>query len=220
MLCLLSCIVIYYATMGSLAVIKKFICWRRGPKVLVVIGSGGHTSEMILFLNKLKPSEIDIVLAKTDKTSQKCFSRLASSINVIWTYRQIKKTFLISRSREVGQSYVTALCTTALALIESSILLLWANPSIVSKSFFWGSHKWAWNCSTCGFESIRSEICILDSAREQATLHWVILQDWELKSYRKVVVSFEWSVSEANLAFWCSGKKWRGTILKRGVFNL
>ena len=86
-------------------------------KTLVVLGSGGHTTEMIELLSSLSPERytpLAYVIASTDTTS---YQRLRTS--------SLPKSFLspyvytIPRSREVGQSYFTSLITTLHAIFFS-----------------------------------------------------------------------------------------------------
>ena len=103
---------------------KKFI-------TMVVLGSGGHTSEILTTLKNLDYNiycPIHYVAAKTDKHS---LERAKNSHNddVL-----LKNIFLhrIYRSREVRQSWITTIFTTFYSLIESFILcFIKVRPDII-----------------------------------------------------------------------------------------
>mmetsp|Transcript_35670 Transcript_35670/g.53167 ORF Transcript_35670/g.53167 Transcript_35670/m.53167 type:complete len:218 (-) Transcript_35670:109-762(-) len=76
-------------------------------KTLAVLGSGGHTTELLTLLTPLNPinyTPLICIVASTDTTS---LSRWKASGK-----RQPDGIHIIPRSREVGQSYVTSVVTT------------------------------------------------------------------------------------------------------------
>jgi hypothetical protein len=76
-------------------------------KTLVVLGSGGHTTEMLQMIQQLNPKVYDpliYVIASTDDTSERRVQALGG--------RLPSKTYYIPRSREVGQSYLTSIAST------------------------------------------------------------------------------------------------------------
>lgn len=86
-------------------------------KTLVVLGSGGHTTEMIQMINHLDPkmyAPLLYVVASTDDTSER---RLAAAEKG----RSADAIYKIPRSREVGQSYFTSIATT----LWSFVWALW-----------------------------------------------------------------------------------------------
>jgi beta-1,4-N-acetylglucosaminyltransferase len=96
-------------------------------KTLVVLGSGGHTSEMLHMVRQLDAYLYDpivYVVADTDHTSVK---RLEATSNKQPTL-EIHK---IPRSREVGQSYVTSFITTIYALLHAIVLTIQIRPELV-----------------------------------------------------------------------------------------
>jgi len=84
-------------------------------KVLAVLGSGGHTTEMMYLLQSLQRnsiSEISYVLAETDKTSQDRMDTYERKICEEQNVEPRHKFYRIPRSREVGQSYFSSIFTT------------------------------------------------------------------------------------------------------------
>ncbi|KAL7716987.1 UDP-N-acetylglucosamine transferase subunit ALG14 [Entamoeba marina] len=83
---------------------KKTIC--------VVLGSGGHTSEMLHCITPIDTynndyiKQFEFIIAESDAISSQKISRLQSKKNV----------HTIPRSRSVGQSYFTSIFTTLYAL--------------------------------------------------------------------------------------------------------
>lgn len=96
-------------------------------KTLIILGSGGHTTEMLrivknLDFNKYFPRIY--IHAQSDKMS-------ASKIREVEGKIEDYKIVSIFRSREVGQSYSSSVATTLIALIHS-ITFLWSeNPDLI-----------------------------------------------------------------------------------------
>ncbi|XP_076389156.1 ALG14, UDP-N-acetylglucosaminyltransferase subunit [Megachile rotundata] len=89
-------------------------------KTMIILGSGGHTAEMIRilqYLNFKNYSPRIYVHADTDIVSMEKVKDLEKN-NTDY------KVFKIHRSREIHQSYYTSVCTTIYAILES-IPLIW-----------------------------------------------------------------------------------------------
>ncbi|TNV75949.1 hypothetical protein FGO68_gene4326 [Halteria grandinella] len=106
-------------------------------KLMVVFGSGGHTTEMLLMLTKdnqfnfQKYGQVQFVIGHSDTWSltkiKDYFSRGGTQID--WEKDvQIIKLF---RSREVKQSYLTSILTTIVALLHSAWVVAKLRPDIV-----------------------------------------------------------------------------------------
>ena len=99
-------------------------------KTVVVLGSGGHTTEMMRLLSphNLSPqffSPLIYIIASTDTTSE-------AHLQVFKEHRQPDITIKIPRSREVGQPYLTSIVTTLYALIYSFYIVLFQiRPSLI-----------------------------------------------------------------------------------------
>ncbi|CAF0806991.1 unnamed protein product [Brachionus calyciflorus] len=99
-------------------------------KTAVVLGSGGHTGEMMKLLsgtdlNLYRP--IDFIVAETDKMSVEKVKQLEESTNQKLEY-QIN---FIKRSRSVGQSYFTSVYTTIMAILYSIPLMFKLKPELL-----------------------------------------------------------------------------------------
>lgn len=96
-------------------------------KTLIVLGSGGHTAEMMLVVNNLQTEAYSprlYVVANTDRISKekvKQFEKSSSDHEV----------FEITRSREVKQSFLTAIFTTFLAFLNCFPLIWREMPDLV-----------------------------------------------------------------------------------------
>lgn len=98
-------------------------------KTAVVLGSGGHTGEMIKLLSGMDLKiyqPIEFIIAQTDKMSPQKIELLRDkgkkfdySINVI------------KRSRSVGQSYFTSIFSTILAIFYSIPLIYRIKPQLL-----------------------------------------------------------------------------------------
>ncbi|CAM9723641.1 unnamed protein product [Chrysoparadoxa australica] len=95
----------------------------KGVKTMVVLGSGGHTSEMLHLVATLSSSvyhPLCYVVAQTDHTS----------IARIPTDREFTVK-VIPRSREVGQSWSSTVWTTLVALFSSARLVFQERPDLL-----------------------------------------------------------------------------------------
>jgi beta-1,4-N-acetylglucosaminyltransferase len=93
--------------------------------VMVVLGSGGHTAEMLTLLSALtNEHKIHFIVAKTDTHSHEKALKWLSS-------EKIQAEFhFIARAREVGQHWCSSILTSAVSLI-SSIHLMRICPDIL-----------------------------------------------------------------------------------------
>lgn len=88
---------------------------RKSVRLCTVLGSGGHTTEMLALLEKLGCNYTPrfYVIAKSDPLSLKKVTELEKKGDGSF------ELYLIGRSREVLQSYFTSIFTTLLAFMES-----------------------------------------------------------------------------------------------------
>lgn len=109
---------------------------RKSARTLIILGSGGHTAEMIAIvteLNKRKYSPRFYVLADTDKHSEsKIFhveslveSQSTAAANLSFEIHRIK------RSREVQQSFLTAILTTIQSIWQCVPLVYHVRPDLI-----------------------------------------------------------------------------------------
>ena len=97
-------------------------------KVMIVFGSGGHTSEMLSFIKRF-PSEqygpFFLVVATTDMHSQCQVEQenLVFSDDVAW--------FTVNRAREVKQSFLPSIISSLICSSQSIILLLKLKPDLL-----------------------------------------------------------------------------------------
>lgn len=99
-------------------------------KTLVVLGSGGHTVEMLKMVAALDPVKYSprmYVMADTDEISHK-------------KLLEVEKHFkgeghfvieVVPRTREVGQSWITSIFTTLRALLSSLLVLVRHRPVLI-----------------------------------------------------------------------------------------
>lgn len=104
---------------------------RQTVRTMIVLGSGGHTTEMLQMMTNLghdRYSPRHYVIAATDLMSQskaKTYEQLKSG------QRGHHQIHVIPRSREVKQSWITTVGTTAYALIYSFALVFRVQPDLV-----------------------------------------------------------------------------------------
>ncbi|KAK9723788.1 hypothetical protein RND81_05G025300 [Saponaria officinalis] len=100
---------------------------------LIVLGSGGHTAEMLNLLSVLQRDRFTpryYVAAATDNMSlQKAQTFESSATNMKGT--ENAQYMQIYRSREVGQSYVTSVFTTLIAIVHAIWLMIKIRPQVI-----------------------------------------------------------------------------------------
>lgn len=132
----------------ALVILLKFSKRLEKPdsvKTLVVLGSGGHTAEMMRLvesLDKTRYTPRAYVVAETDKMSGRKasdYENMLSDTKVVPGRRtsldvgNVKQweLFEIPRSREVGQSYLTSVWTTLRACLHALVLVWQVSPHVV-----------------------------------------------------------------------------------------
>ncbi|OAY84019.1 UDP-N-acetylglucosamine transferase subunit ALG14 homolog isoform X1 [Ananas comosus] len=108
-------------------------------RTLIVLGSGGHTAEMLSIVNVLLKDRFAprfYVAAATDNMSLQKARVLEDSLVQHGEPSEGKKIeasqyMQIYRSREVGQSYVTSIGTTLVAIAHAVWLVLKIRPEVI-----------------------------------------------------------------------------------------
>ena len=141
---LLYLILTYYTVALTIFVIPTFLSSRsssansalKTTKLLIVFGSGGHTTEMLLMLRSIdfkSYGRVHFVIGHSDTwslTKIKDYFQKNRNINIEEVANlTITKLF---RSREVKQSYFTSVFTTLMGLVHSLLLVLQIRPDIVT----------------------------------------------------------------------------------------
>nr|XP_043616802.1 UDP-N-acetylglucosamine transferase subunit ALG14 homolog [Erigeron canadensis] len=103
---------------------------------LVVLGSGGHTAEMINLLSVMEKDRFAprfYVAAATDNMSLQKARVFEETLNNKTSLQgQDSVQFMqIYRSREVGQSYITSVGTTLYALSHALLLMVKIRPEVI-----------------------------------------------------------------------------------------
>lgn len=113
-------------------------------KTLVILGSGGHTAEMIIILKKLNKTIYSprfYVLAESDHTSETKVIGLENDFNAS-RISQTEETGVneplaafeiikVARSRKVGQSYGSSVWTTLWSILQSIPLTYRIKPNLI-----------------------------------------------------------------------------------------
>ncbi|EAT45995.1 AAEL002805-PA [Aedes aegypti] len=107
---------------------------RKGPaKTMIVMGSGGHTAEMLQIVEQLdfaKYAPREYVIAEADKTS------VVKVIDVEVRRepdlaKQQYEIVTITRSRHVHQGYISSIFTTLMAVANSIPVVLRSRPDLI-----------------------------------------------------------------------------------------
>lgn len=102
-------------------------------KTVIVIGSGGHTSEMMYLVQSLDPARYSprlYIMASSDKWSE---SKILECEETFYNKHSQSdfSIFKIPRSRSVHQSYITSVFTTLYSVLASFPILLQFKPELV-----------------------------------------------------------------------------------------
>ncbi|KAJ7943850.1 UDP-N-acetylglucosamine transferase subunit ALG14-like [Quillaja saponaria] len=103
---------------------------------LIVLGSGGHTAEMLNLLSVLQKDRFTprfYIAAATDNMSLQKARLLENSLadeNGVQT-SETAQFMQIYRSREVGQSYITSVWTTLIAMMHALWLMMKIRPQVI-----------------------------------------------------------------------------------------
>lgn len=116
------------------------VAWRRQhlrrkgtTRTLAVLGSGGHTAEMLTLMKGLdlqRYHPLSFIVAATDKISQ----ANSEHSDVIKNYPKglpRPQFYVIPRAREVGQSYISSIRTTLNALLHTLQIVFSLRPELV-----------------------------------------------------------------------------------------
>eukprot|EP01023_Acetabularia_acetabulum_P066561 TRINITY_DN9004_c0_g1_i4.p1 TRINITY_DN9004_c0_g1~~TRINITY_DN9004_c0_g1_i4.p1 ORF type:complete len:217 (-),score=10.44 TRINITY_DN9004_c0_g1_i4:228-878(-) len=104
---------------------------RTRVKTMIVLGSGGHTAEMlklISYMDLYKYAPRVYVVAETDSHSE---SKAIKQEMDMQDNLSEPKIFRIPRSREVGQSYFTSFLTTCYSFAFGIVAVLIHRPDVV-----------------------------------------------------------------------------------------
>ena len=96
----------------------------RKIKTFVVLGSGGHTTEMLSMLSSLTITEFSsfvFLIAATDRMSE-------VKLRALFNDPYIRRT---PRAREVGQSWLSSIFTTAIAILHAIRIVWTERPDLV-----------------------------------------------------------------------------------------
>ena len=107
-------------------------------RTMAVLGSGGHTAEMLALLEGLSPATYTprhYVIADTDHTSAQRVEAFevarASSAAAAVAAADNFELLRLPRSREVGQSYLSSIFTTLYALLHAAGMVLRTRPALL-----------------------------------------------------------------------------------------
>lgn len=105
------------------------------PRTLIILGSGGHTGEMLALLEKFQHLyrwDITFVIAETDRQSYAQLKSASFSLSCASDAEQLRYDITyIPRSREVGQSYVSSIVSTLRAAFSCVGLLCRVQPNLI-----------------------------------------------------------------------------------------
>ena len=139
-------VLVAIATVGAVRRWRSSVRRKRGIQggttLMVVLGSGGHTAEMLRvlkFFDMKRYRPRIYVLSNTDSHSAKrarAFEEAHQGANAgrEEAWGDVAYPVVIPRSREVGQSYFTSIFTTLYAIMVSFSTVVRARPNLVSTS--------------------------------------------------------------------------------------
>jgi len=99
--------------------------------LMIVFGSGGHTSEMKRMIQKLDFNKFTKILCVAAKTDTLSLPTVSDDFAKQGKNTKLVEWKLIPRSREVKQSYITSFFTTIYALVYCFFLIIWNEPTLI-----------------------------------------------------------------------------------------
>ncbi len=108
-------------------------------KTLIVLGSGGHTAEMLSLMHTLDLSQYHPRIYVSANTDVGVNSSIEKAKKFEKDHNQNESnyvTYTIPRSREVGQSWISTIWTTLNALRASFVLIWQVKPDLVRELLF------------------------------------------------------------------------------------
>ena len=128
-LILIRFIAYYFIIMFSLKIIRQKIFNKKS--IMIILGSGGHTGEILIMLSKLnfnKFTDVFFVSSHNDKSSE---NKVKETIKIN-DFKNTKFHFeKIYRSRNVGQSFKSSIFTTIYSFFQSLGIILKTRPNLV-----------------------------------------------------------------------------------------
>jgi len=119
----------------------------KNVRTMVVLGSGGHTTEILAVVARLNPERYAprcYVSARTDRLSEAKAKMHEAEVEAAWegnhTFTKASdgseasvdpRYVQISRSREVGQSYLTSVYSTLRSIAEAVFVVLRFRPELL-----------------------------------------------------------------------------------------
>jgi beta-1,4-N-acetylglucosaminyltransferase len=98
--------------------------------IMITLGSGGHTGELLLMIKNLKLekfAKVYFVISHNDTASE---NKLYENIDYKNNKNKIE-LMKIYRSRNVGQTFKSSILTTIISFFHSVILIIKARPNMV-----------------------------------------------------------------------------------------
>lgn len=128
-LILVTCVIVVIVTFTAYKLYfhRKSLQNIKCISAMFIFGSGGHTAEMCQLIKSLNPTQsygrTHFVVAANDQLSLQKINSMQLDGNT--------SIHLISRSRAVGQSWISTLFTFTVATIQSIVLILTTQPHLV-----------------------------------------------------------------------------------------
>jgi beta-1,4-N-acetylglucosaminyltransferase len=102
--------------------------------IMIVLGSGGHTGEILIMLSKLKLetfSKIFFIISHNDVRSEGKAKEVLNLEQSEMLKNQKIIFHKIYRSRNVGQSFFSSIFTTIYSMLNSVIIILKTRPNLI-----------------------------------------------------------------------------------------
>nr|CAH8839791.1 unnamed protein product [Trichobilharzia regenti] len=102
--------------------------------VMIIIGSGGHTTEMLSYVSSLtkKYQPRTYVIAKTDALSEEKVLNCETRRGILFNIKRIH------RAREVRQSFMSSILSVSVSFLHSLPLVVQCRPKLLDSTlYFW-----------------------------------------------------------------------------------
>jgi beta-1,4-N-acetylglucosaminyltransferase len=120
----------YFLLMASINIVRKKIFDKKS--IMIVLGSGGHTGELLIMLQKLDFSKFSNIFFISSHNDVRSEGKAREVLKIESREDKDKFQFYkIYRSRNVGQSFFSSIFTTIYAMIHSVGIILRTRPSLI-----------------------------------------------------------------------------------------
>ncbi|NCP98587.1 hypothetical protein GW820_06965 [archaeon] len=124
-------IIIYFLIAFILSLFRKWYAQNK-KSIMIVLGSGGHTAELLIMLKKLNLNKFEQIIFVYSHNDLSSLKKINETLDIPTNVKDKLIYQQIYRSRNVGQSYFSSIFTTIFAFIHSCYIIFFNRPNLVN----------------------------------------------------------------------------------------